>query len=410
MDRQLLQQYAEFAVKAAVNLQKGQTLMINCPIEVAFFGRACAEVGYQAGAREVVIHYNDEKLGRIRMEHTALEVLEDVKPWRLRSRLDYVEGEGGACILHIVARNPEIFKGLDTGKIEKANQAVSKAMKPWQELTMSNKVQWSIVAVPSEAWAEKVFAGEKGEQAIEKLWKTIFEVSRVAGGDPVQAWRDHVNNLNAKRDWLQSLNLSALRLKSSNGTDLEVGLADDHVWLCAEEKSAAGVSFLANVPTEEVFTAPHMHRTNGVFKSSLPYVYNGNLIEGMSVTFKDGLAVEYTAEKGEDLLVQMLSSDEGARRIGEMALVPASSPIRQTGLLFYNTLFDENAACHIAFGAGYPTTVEGGGGMSREQLLEKGLNDSLVHEDVMIGTPDMEIVGITKEGKEVPIFKNGGWA
>lgn len=410
MDKQLLQKYAEFAVRSAVNLQKGQTLLINCPVEAAFFGRACAEVGYAAGAREVVIHYNDEEYGRIRMEHTTLDVLEDVKPWRLRSLMDYVEGEGGACILHIVARNPEIFKGLDTAKIEKANQANSKAMKPWRELTMNNDVQWSIVAVPNEAWAKKIFAGEGTEAAVEKLWDTIFEVSRVSGGDPVSAWKKHVDYLLGKANWLNELDLAAVHLKSSNGTDLEVGLADDHIWLAAQEESTEGVSFLANVPTEEVFTAPHCQRTNGTFKSSLPYVYNGNVIEGISITFKEGLAVEYSAEKGDDLLKQMLSSDEGARRIGEVAFVPVSSPIRNTGLLFYNTLFDENAACHIAFGAGYPTTVKGGGAMSREQLMEKGLNDSLIHEDVMVGTPDMEITGITKTGKRVAIFKNGDWA
>ncbi len=410
MDKQLLQKYAEFAVRSAVNLQKGQTLLINCPIEAAFFGRACAEVGYAAGAREVVIHYNDEEYGRIRMEHTELEVLEDVKPWRLASVMDYYKGEGGACVLHIIARNPEIFKGLDTNKIEKANQALSKALKPWRELTMNNDVQWSIVAVPSEAWAQKVFAGQPTQAAVEKMWDTIFEVSRVNGGDPVGAWKKHVDYLLEKANWLNELDLAAVHLKSSNGTDLEVGLAEDHVWLAAQEKSTQGVPFLANVPTEEVFTAPHCQRTNGVFKSSLPYVYNGNLIEGISVTFKEGLAVEYSATKGDDLLKQMLSSDEGARRIGEVAFVPASSPIRGTGLLFYNTLFDENAACHIAFGAGYPTTVKGGGAMNREELLAKGLNDSLIHEDVMVGTPDMEITGITKDGKRVPIFKNGDWA
>lgn len=406
----LLEKYAEFAVKTAVNLQKEQTLHINSPIDTAFFARALAQAGYDAGAKEVVVHYNDEKMGRIKLEHTALEVLEDVKEWQLKSYLDYNKTEGDICVISILAQDPEIYKGLDTEKIEKASQATQKAMEPFRELSMSNRIQWCVLSVPNEAWAQKIFPQLNGAEAVEALWDTIFAVSRVQNGQPVEEWKAHVNQLNTYSKRLQALALTSLRFTSANGTDLEVGLADDHVWLCAEEHSSKGIPFLANVPTEEIFTAPHCMRTNGVVKSSLPYVYNGNVIEGMSVTFKDGLVVDYSAEKGADLLGNLFSSDEGAKRLGEVALVPASNPIRKTGLLFYNTLFDENAACHIAFGAGYPTTVAGGADMSREELYEKGVNKSLIHEDIMIGTTDMKIMGTSKEGQQILIFENGEWA
>ncbi len=405
-----LRLYADFAVKTAVNLQKGQTLVINCPVEGAFFAQMCAVAAYEAGAREVVAHYADEKMGRIRMERTELAVLEDIKPWRLRSYLDYAEADGGVAVLNISARDPEIYKGLDVTKLNRANEAASRAMRPWWEMTMSNKVQWSVVAIPSDAWAARVFPGEAAPAAVQKLWDAIFQVCRVDTGDPVGAWKQHVAEMKKQRDWLQSLDLVSLRLQSELGTDLVIGLADDNLWAGAEENSTGGVPFLANIPTEEVFTAPHRARAEGVAKSSLPYVYNGNLIEGITVYFKEGRAVEATAEKGNDLLQQMLRVDEGATHLGEIALVPASSPVKQTGLLFYNTLFDENAACHMAFGAGYPTTISGGGEMSRPQLAEMGLNDSLIHEDIMIGTPGMAVTGTTKSGAEVRIFQAGNWA
>lgn len=410
MKQELMKKYADFAVRTGTNVQKGQTLIINAPIEGAFFARACAEAAYAAGAREVVVHYADEKLSRIKMEHTALDVLEDVKPWQLRRYMDYAEGPGGACVLKILAEDPEIYKGLDTHKIEKASQAASKAMMPWRKLTMASKIQWSIAAIPSPAWAEKIFPGVPVDEAQEKLWDVIFKVCRVENGNPVAEWKQHTDKLQGYTDALNAMCLQSIHLKSDNGTDLTVGLADNHIWCGALEESADGVPFLANAPTEEVFTAPHRAKTNGVVKSSLPYVYNGNLIEGIKVRFENGVAVEYSAEKGDELLRQMLSSDEGALHLGEIALVPASSPIRQSGLLFYNTLFDENAACHMAFGAGYPTTVKDGGDMTTEQLLALGVNDSLIHEDVMIGTEDMDITGLTAQGETVQIFKNGEWA
>ena len=410
MNQELLNKYAAFTVQVGVNVQKGQTLIIRCPVEGAYFGRACMEAAYKAGARDVVIRWEDEKAARIRMELGEEEALSETKPYELRSYLDYAESEGGCCLLAIHASDPEIFKGLDTAKINRVSLAKQEAMKSWREYTMKDRVQWCVVAIPTPAWAASVFPGMPEDEAQEKLWSAIFDVCRVTGGDPVSAWKEHVAKTSACRDKLNELQLKSIHMTSANGTDLTVGLAEGHTWEGACSKAENGAVFIANVPTEEVFTAPHRERVNGVVKGTKPYVYNGQLIEGFSVTFKDGVVVEYSAEKNAELLGQLLDSDEGARRIGEIALVPASSPINRSGLLFYITLFDENAACHIAFGAGYPTTVKGGAAMTTEELLACGVNDSAIHEDVMVGAEDMTITGLTKSGETVTIFENGEWA
>ena len=410
MNQELLNKYAAFTVQVGVNVQKGQTLIIRCPVEGAYFGRACMEAAYKAGARDVVIRWEDEKAARIRMELGEEEALSETKPYELRSYLDYAESESGCCLLAIHASDPEIFKGLDTGKINRVSLAKQEAMKSWREYTMKDRVQWCVVAIPTPAWAASVFPGLDEDEAQEKLWSAIFDVCRVTGGDPVSAWKEHVAKTSACRDKLNELQLESIHMTSANGTDLTVGLAEGHTWEGACSKAENGAVFIANVPTEEVFTAPHRERVNGVVKGTKPYVYNGQLIEGFSVTFKDGVVVDYSAEKNAELLGQLLDSDEGARRIGEIALVPASSPINRSGLLFYNTLFDENAACHIAFGAGYPTTVKGGAAMTTEELLACGVNDSAIHEDVMVGAEDMTITGLTKSGETVTIFENGEWA
>ena len=410
MQNDLVQEYASFMVGTAINLQKGQTLMINSPIETAPFARLCGEVAFSLGAKDVVVHFADEQMGRIRMRDAKVEALEEVKPWCLRSYLDYVEGEGGACVLSISARDPEIYKGLDVVKIDRAAVAQEKAMKPWRELTMAGRIQWSVASVPTVAWATRVFPEKTEQEAMDALWQAIYTVCRIGGQlSPGEAWRLHAEKAQSRIDRLHAMQLEALHLKSANGTDLRVGLAEGHKFAGIQEKSTAGISYLANVPTEEVFTAPHCRRVEGVVKSSLPYVYNGNLIEGIRVRFEAGVAVEYGAEKGDELLKQMMSADEGAKRLGEVALVPASSPVRKVGRLFYNTLFDENAACHIAFGAGYPDTIRGGQQMSLAELGEKGLNESFIHEDIMVGTEDMDITGITKTGERLPVFEKGEW-
>ncbi len=409
MNETLLRQYADFAVRVGANPQPCQTLIINAPIEGAHFARLCVESAYGAGAKNVVVRWNDDQTARIRMQRTAVEVLEDVKPYEERSYLDYIEAEGGACLLHIVADDPDVYAGIDPQKIARATKAKREHMKNYRQYTMNDRVQWSIVAIPSQAWADKVFPGDP--DAVEHLWQAIFDVCRVReGGDVVAAWRQHIAKMTAWRDHMNQLQVDSLHLTSANGTDLTIGLADTALWEGAQSHTPEGYAFLANIPTEEVFTAPHKDRVDGVVHATKPYVYNGNVIEGFWVRFQQGKVVEYHADKNEDVLAQLLDTDEGARHIGEIALVPASSPINQKNILFYETLFDENAACHIAFGDGYPGTVQNGTALTQEQLLALGVNHSLVHEDIMVGAPDMDITAATRDGKTVQIFKNGEWA
>lgn len=412
MNQELLKQYAEFAVKIGANPQPCQTLIINAPIEGAQFARMCAEAAYDAGAKQVVVYYNDEKLSRIQMQRTAVEVLEDVKPVMARRYLDYIESEGGACLLHIIAEDPDIYAGIDSEKIARASKARSIAMEAYRDYTMKDKVQWSIVAIPSEAWAKKVFPdAASAEDAQKKLWDAIFDVCRVKeGGNVVSAWKEHVAKMTARRDRMNELDIDRLHFRSANGTDLVIGLADHAVWEGASSKTPEGYTFIANIPTEEVFTAPHKDRVDGIVYATKPYAYNGNVIDGFWVRFEQGRVVEYHADKNEAVLGELLDTDEGARHIGEVALVPASSPINRSGLLFFNTLFDENAACHIAFGNGYPGTVQNGNTLSDDDLLALGVNKSLVHEDIMVGSADLSIVATTRDGREVVIFENGEWA
>ena len=303
------------------------------------------------------------------MELAKEEDLCELKPYELRSYLDYAEDPDGCCTLAIHAADPEALAGLDAGKVNRVNLARRTFMKSWQEYTMNDRVQWCVVAVPAPGWAAKVFPELPVDQAMEKLWEVIFDVCRVSTGDPVTAWKEHVAKTAARRDQLNAWNLDRVHITSSNGTDLTVGIAQDATWEGASSKSERGIEFIANVPTEEVFCAPDRNRVEGIVYGTKPYVYNGQLIEGWHVTFKDGQVVEHGAEKNANLLAELLSTDENANRIGEIALVPASSPINRSGVLFYNTLFDENAACHIAFGAGYPTNIRGGASMTRAQLM-----------------------------------------
>ncbi len=410
VDEKSLAKYAEFAVRVGANPQPEQTLIIRAPIEAAHFARLCATAAYAYGVKEVVVHYNDEKLSRIKMQYTDIKVLEDVKPWTIQSLLDYIESDGSACILSIVSRNPEIFKGLDMQKIDRANTAASKAAAPYREYIMKDKIQWSIVAVPSPAWAKKVFPNVSEDDAMRNLWQAIFDVCRVNEPDIVSAWKEHSNNLKRYKNFLNEQDFASVHLKSANGTNLTIGLAEDALWDGGSSLTQKNYEFMPNIPTEEVFTAPHKDRTNGIVYGTKPYVYNGNLIVDFCVTFKDGVVVDYDAKEGKELLGQLLNTDEGAKRIGEIALVPATSPVNKSNVLFYNTLFDENAACHIAFGEGYPGTVLGGNELNKEQLLEKGVNQSLIHEDVMVGSADMTITGIKKDGETVLLFENGVWA
>ena len=365
--------------------------------------------GFEAGARDVQVDWSDNAVARTRMELGSEEALTDNKPYQLRRYLDYAESEGSVCVLHLIADDPEVYAGLDGAKISRVNAANRKFMAPWREYTMNDRVQWSIAAMPSAPWAKKMFPELEPDAAIEKLWQLIFDVCRVTGGDPVNEWKAHLDRLTSLGEKMNALDLESVHFESANGTDLTVGLAEQAIWESAGSKSEKGVFFLPNIPTEEVFTAPHKDKVNGIVYGTKPYVFNGQLIKGFHVTFEDGKVVEHGAEEGADLLGRLLDTDEGARHIGEVALVPASSPINRSGALFYSTLFDENAACHIAFGASYPGTTEGGTGLTKEQLEERGMNQSTIHEDVMIGAEDSHITGKCRDGRVVELFRNGVW-
>ena len=409
MREDLLKQYAEFAVKVGVNPQKGQTMLISCSVESAPFARLCAQAAFEAGARDVVMKYTDEQIARIRMENASVETLEDVKPYILRSYLDYAESEGGACILNIHDSDPEVFKGLDAQKIARANKARREALAAWRDYTMKDKVQWSIVAIPGPAWAKKVFPGD--ENAEEKLWQAILETVRVSeDNDPMAEWEAHDAELKAHCEKLNALDLDHLHYQAPNGTDFKCWLIPGAQWHGGGDTLPDGTFFDPNMPTEEVFTSPMRGRCEGTLVSTMPLSYQGNLIDKFSVTFENGRVVSCQAEQGQALLERMVAMDEGAAMLGELALVPVESPIYQQGILFYNTLFDENAACHVALGRGFNEVIPGFDTMSGEELKAKGINDSIIHVDFMIGCRGLSITGVTRDGREVPIFRNGTWA
>ncbi len=409
MNRELLQSYATFTVQTAAGVKPGQNLLISCGVQTADFAAMCAEEAYKIGAREVVVTFTDDRLTRLKMEHCSIETLTDIKPYIERSKLDYIEGEGGAVLLRIVDDNPELLKGIDIEKIDARSRAANIANENVRSYTMSDKVQWSIVAVPSPSWNQKVFPDLSPQEAEEKMWENIFLCSRISGGNPIAEWDDFIEKTTVRKDKLNGHRFHSIRMTAPNGTNLTVGLADDHIWDGGVSRTTEGNRFIANVPTEEIFTAPHRERVDGIVYSSKPYVFNGAIIEDFYFKFKDGEVTEYDAKVGRDLLEKLLTGDEFCKRIGEIALVDKHSGVGKSNVLYYNTLYDENAACHIAFGKAYPTCVAGGADLSKEELLAKGVNDSIYHQDVMVGTNDMNIVGIKADGTEVQLFVDGEW-
>lgn len=405
---EMLKKYANLAVKMGVNIQEHDTLVINSPIDCSEFARAIAESAYNIGAKNVVVHYNDQKLQKITLNNSSIETLSDVPNWLAESYNSYART--GANFISISSSDPDAFKGIPVEKIAASQKAKQLALKEYYENSMSNKIRWCVLSVPSEAWASKVFPELSLDNAMEKLWEVIFSVVRVDTEDPIKSWVNHNKNLDEKISFLNKHCFKTLHYKNNKGTDLTIELPKDHLWLGGGEESTSGIEFNANMPTEEVFTLPKRNGVNGTVISSKPLSYGGNLIDDFSLTFKDGKVIEFTAKEGESVLKQLLSSDDGASYLGEVALVPVNSPISNSGIIFYNTLFDENASCHLAFGKAYPSCLEGGTEMTEEELAQNNVNDSIIHVDFMIGTEDLEITGITENGKSISIFKNGNWA
>lgn len=406
--KNMLKKYATLAVKKGVNLQKDQVLLVNSPIECVDFSRAIAEVAYKEGAKEVVVHYSDQSLQKLKLEYASIDTLKETPNWIAESYNSYAKQ--GCAVISISASDPDAYKNIPMDKIAAFQKSRQLALKEYYDYSMSNKIRWTVVSVPTEAWALKVFKNSDSEEAVSKLWDVIFNVVRLNNNDPIEAWTEHNNNISKNLNFLNSNKLSKLHYKNSIGTDLTIELPEDHIWLGGSEKCTSGIEFNANMPTEEVYTLPKKNGVNGTVVSSKPLSYGGNLIDDFSLTFKDGKVIDFTAKEGFETLKKLLDSDDGSKYLGEVALVPYDSPISNSNLIFYNTLFDENAACHLAFGKSYPTCIINGENLSDAELAKKGANDSIIHVDFMIGTKDLDITGYTEDNTEIKIFTSGNWA
>lgn len=401
-----MEKYADLLVRVGINIQNDQTLVVSAPIETADFARLLSSKAYEAGAREVVIRWIDEKSAKIRYDMAPDEIFDEAPEWVKAFFKEYAEKD--AAFISISASDPELMKDVNPKRISRQNKAMNQALSFYRSRIMSNKNAWCVASIPTEAWAKKVFPNDM-EKSLELLWEAIFKAVRVDRDNPVEAWQKHQDELNLRRNFLEKNNFKSLRYKNSLGTDLEVKLVEGHKWYGGGDKGPKGQIFFANMPTEEVFTMPDKYGANGKVFSALPLNYNGNLIESFWFEFKEGEVIDFGAKKGEEVLKGMLETDDGAKRLGEVALVPYDSPISNQNILFYNTLFDENASCHFALGKAYLLCVENGENIDPKDFDKMGINDSLIHVDFMVGTKDLEITGICHDGSEVPVFKKGNF-
>lgn len=409
MKKTIMRKYAKLAVQKGVNLQKGQAAVVQASVSEHEFAEMVAEEAYRAGAKWVRMEWTDQTVTRLHYRHQTVTELCKIADWTVE-KMKFTAKEL-PCMIHIASADPDGLKGINPGKMQKAMIAQSKVFKPIQD-QMENKYQWTIVAVPSKAWAKKVFPGERASAAMEKLWGEILRAVRVSeDNDPVAEWDQHNKTLREKCEKLNALDLDYLHYQAPNGTDFKCWLIPGGTWHGGcDTLATTGVDYNPNMPSEEVFTSPLRGKCEGTVVSTLPLSYQGTVIPQFSMDFKEGKAVAVHAPEHQELLEKMITMDEGAAMLGELALVPHDSPISNSGVLFYNTLFDENAACHIAMGRGFNETIPGFADMSKEQLQEAGINDSMIHVDFMIGCKELNITGYTRDGKEVAIFRNGGWA
>ncbi len=406
MNTTRLQNYAKLIAKMGANVQPGQEVFLYAELDQPAFVRMVAEECYQLGAARVMVEWGDQELSLLHYKYRTTEVLSELTSFELE-KWNY-QAEKLPCKIYLMSEDPDGMANVDPTKLMASQRAKMQVIKPIRD-KMENHYQWCIAAVPGEAWAKKVFPDLSVEDAIEALWEAILSTSRV-DDDPIAAWNMHNKDLADRCEHLNSLGIKALHYTASNGTDFTVTLMDESVFMAGGEETLEGVFFDANIPTEEVFTTPKAGEAEGIVYSSRPLSYNGQLIENFSVRFEGGRAVEVHADKNEDLLREMIGMDEGAARLGECALVPYHSPIRESEILFYNTLFDENAACHLALGRGFNNCVRGFENMTNDEIKALGVNDSMIHVDFMIGTADLSIVATTKDGREIAIFENGDWA
>ena len=406
MQKTRLKQYARLIARMGCNVQKGQDVFLEAELDQPEFVAMVTDELYKAGARKVVVNFTYQPLTKLHVRHRSVKTLSTVDSYE-EARLQYM-AEHFPCRLYLVSEDPDGLKGVNLSKMAKGRQGQYPIVKPYRD-KIEGKHQWCIAAVPGAAWAKKMFPNLSKHQAMEKLWEAILATSRV-DEDPIAAWENHNRNLKARCDYLNGLGIESLHYTASNGTDLTVGLIAEGVFCGGGETTQQGVFFNPNIPTEECFISPKRGVAEGIVYATKPLCYQGQLIENFYLRFEGGKAVEAKAEVNDALLQEMLNMDEGARYLGECALVPFNSPINETGLLFYNTLFDENACCHLAMGMGYIDTIQGYHDKTLEECRALGINDSMIHEDFMIGTADLSITARCRDGREVAIFRDGTWA
>lgn len=401
-----LEKYASLLVEVGLNVQKDQRVSINAAVDALPLVRLVTEKAYEKGAKDVKVNLKDDKLTQLHAENKSIEEFSSVPQWVVDERMYYSDEK--AAFLSLTSSSPELLKDVDPKKLHAMQISSGKAFKEYSNRIQSDYHSWCVAGYPSAEWAKLVFPDKSDEEAVEALLELIFYTMRLDKEDPVQAWKALDESLHEKVDILNGHHFHALRYEAP-GTDFTMELPEKHLWAGASSVDSDGISFMANMPTEEVFTAPKKTGVNGYVSNTKPLSYGGNIIDGFKLTFEDGKVVDYSAERGEDVLKNLLDTDEGAKYLGEVALVPDDSPISNTGTLFFNTLFDENASCHIALGSAYGFSVDGGKDMSREELTAAGLNDSITHVDFMIGSRELNIYGVDSEGNETPIFKEGNW-
>ncbi|GGG14329.1 aminopeptidase [Paenibacillus abyssi] len=405
--QQQLSSYADLIVKVGVNIQKGQTLVVNGTIDSAELVRLIVKKSYESGAYLVKVNWSDDTVARLRYDLAADEAFLEEPKWYAGEMLELVEK--GAAVVSIVSSDPDLLKGVAKERIVNHQKTYGKAMAKYRQYVQSDKFSWCVVAAPSKEWAAKVFPELPEEEQVNKLWDAIFKSVRVDQADPIKKWEEHISSLNQKSDYLNAKKYKKLHYVAP-GTDLTIELPEGHIWVAADSINEQGTAFVANMPTEEVFTAPLAGGVNGKVSSTKPLSYGGHIIDGFSLTFENGRIIDFSAEQGEETLKGLIEMDEGSHYLGEIALVPHQSPISESNILYYNTLFDENASNHLAIGSAYAFCLEGGKGMSQDELKEKGLNTSITHVDFMIGSGQMDIYGVTADGTEEPVFKKGNWA
>lgn len=403
-----LQQYAKLAVETGCNLDRGQELFVSADVSQVELVRHVVRCAYEAGASDVTVRFTDEKISRMNYDYKPAESFKEFPAWQ--AELQNGMARRGAALLFISSEDPQSMAGVDQQKLMNRVIASHEACREWRDGMDYGYNAWCIIGAASPAWAAQVFPDLPVQEATAKLWDAIFAAARCTGEDPAANWAAHQKTFEEKKNWLNGQRFDRLHYTNALGTDITVGLTQGHIWEGGGEVTRDGKFFFPNMPTEELFTTPDRARTNGVVYASLPLNHGGSLVQGFHVAFKDGRVVEYAADAGEDVLRQIVETDEGSHYLGECALIPKTSPIKQAGILFLNTLFDENASCHFALGMGFPECLEGGRDMDKVALLAHGVNQSATHVDFMLGTDDLNIDGIKDDGTVVPVFRDGTWA